>query len=224
MTAADVLGPQDLNTSEFDCLIHLPREPYTVLVLRDASWSHRGRWHLSGVLHASAEDKFYLSTCDSAQILYQDGSREIVNWYTVKGNLVYQLTEVHGRFGAYVQAKPRYPRGRGDERLAGIEVTAAVVPRLHEIVNKHLPGLTDQQRKSWLVAALQGFRDEEVGAATRRLARQGADALDHLADLRRLVSSAIDTWVPGDDVDQTRVVLDKVERLLDLSEKGLPLE
>jgi hypothetical protein len=223
VTSVSVLGPQETGTHEFDAILRLPVEPAVALVLRDASWSHRGRWHLSGVLHALPEDIGLLSGCDTAEIVYADKSSEILDWYTVRGNLAYQMTEVHGRFGSYVRNRPRYPRGRGDVRLAGVEVTAAVVPRLYEIVDKHLPGLTDQQRRGWLVAALQGFRDEEVGAATRRLARQGADALDQLADLRRTLSDVVDDWLIDAETDRALDTVRKIEAILDRSEKGLPL-
>jgi hypothetical protein len=210
VTARDVLGPKDLNSRYFDCLLHLPREPYTVLTLRDANWSHRGRWHLSGSMHGLAEDRFDLAMSDGCQILYQDGSRESVDFYLVKGNPIYQVTEVHGRFGVFIKGVPRYPRGKSEERQAGVEVTTRLVPELHQLLTKYL-GEIDMQRRTWLVEQLQALRDREVAASSARLARQCADTLDRLNDLKIRVGEAVQDWHEGDAHDE---VFDRIQKLL----------
>lgn len=139
-------------------------------------------------------------------------------WRTDPG---YRVGVSHDRFTAYSARPPKYPRGIDTERQAGVEVDTRTIPQLHKILAQHAPDL-DQQRKTWLVAALQDWRDREVATASSRLAREAADQRDAREVLRRAVASKIDVWEPGDEDDQVRTMLDAVERVLELDEKGLP--
>ncbi len=221
-SAMNILGPRDLDTHEFECILKLSRQDgMAAVVLRNAVWSHRGRWHLSGLLHCLPADMWLLGSSDMAEIVYEDKSSEIVHWRIVKGDPAHQVSVAHGRFGAYVEQAPRFPRGRNTERQAGVEVTTRTVPDLHKMLARLAPGL-DQQRRAWLIESLQIWRDREVGQSNARIARLAADEADARSALRRKVTSLIDAWSPGDDDEQVRGVLDSVERVLDLDEKGLP--
>lgn len=225
MTTPTILGPEHPNSDQFGCILKLPTQDGMVaVVLRDAEWSHRGRWHLGGLLHCLPSDMWLLGSSQMAEIIYEDKSSEEVHWHLVKADPVHQVSVAHGRFGAYIQGRPRYPRGRSAERLAGIEVTANTAPAIHKILNDYLPGLVDQQRRAWMVTAIQTFRDREVAGAVRKLARMVADSEDGRADLRRLVAAEVDVWSHGDDDDSVARMLNRIERLLELDEKGLPLE
>ena len=220
--AKDIQGPdpQQLGDREFAAILHLPVEPYTAVVLRDARWTHRGRWHLTGVLHGTAFDIEQLARMDMAEIIYGDKSSEIIRFMIT--DLVHRVEISDGRLGVYVQDAPRYRDGRSTERRVGMEVDQAVVPRIHKILTELVPDL-DDQRRTWLVAALMGWRTTEMAAHTNKLARQLADQNDRHDALAKKIGGVVDDWMIDKHPARAEDCFTKISSLLGRDEKGLPL-
>lgn len=227
MTSETILGPEQVGDAEFDCILNIPGEGAgrgAVVQLRDARWTHRGRWHLTGRLHGAADDLELLLAADRVEIVYPDKASEQVRFVRTDVALRFEITG--DRLSAYTHGPVRYPRGRSLERRVGMEVDFGVVPVLHKILNDYLPGIVDDQRRTWIVAALLKWRTHEMANATNQLARQLADEIDARATLRRKIADVIAVWepdVPDDPDDYVRARLYDLERILDCDEKGLPL-
>ena len=180
----DVLGPRSTNTVEFDCLVVLPGRRLAAVVLHDACWSHRGRWHLTGQVCGLQVDVELLMRCGQVELVYRDKSSELVRWlHDETDPAAYRIEISHGRFSAYTNQSPRYPRGCGSDRREGAEISQA----------------------------------------TNRVARQLADSMDARASLRRAIADLVGDWMIDREDDRAGPILEKIDRLIDLDEKGLPL-
>lgn len=187
---------------EFDCLLQIPADSLTVVTLHDARWAHRGRWHLTGTVVGLPFHIEQLKVSGLVEVIYHDKSSEQVHW--VIKDRTYEVQVSEGRFSAYTQTAPRYPRGKSLTRALDIDPLANQDVRalLTAILDEQLPDL-DLQRKHWLVSKLVDWRNIEVRNSTNVMARQFADERDQFESQLQEIRQQVGDWLDGgahDDV------------------------
>lgn len=219
--AKDIQGPDPatLGDLEFDAILHLPVEPFTAVVLRDARWTHRGRWHLTGVLHGTPFDIEQVARMDMAEIIYNDKSSETLRFMVT--DLAHRVEISEKRLSVYIQDAPRYPKGRDDTDRRGM--IQRQIPALSSILKDYLPEIVDNQRRGWILDALTEWADREVSTAANKLARNLADQNDRHNALTGKIGDLVDDWLIDSDADNAVNYFTKISGLLERDEKGLPL-
>lgn len=108
------------------------------------------------------------------------------------------------------------------ERRVGMEVDLASKDRIDGIITRLAPSV-EQPERALITAVLVNWRNEQIAAATNKLARQLADQIDRHNDLAGKIGDLVDDWLIDSDADNAVNYFTKISGLLDRDEKGLPL-
>jgi hypothetical protein len=106
----------------FDCILHLPMEPYTVVVLDDATWSAAGAglWCLAGTVRTQDFPQYTeLYRVDTVEVIYPDKASECVQ---IDGKPLPSIESGAARrlVQLFTGQAPAYPLGRAQTDSAAL--------------------------------------------------------------------------------------------------------
>lgn len=110
------------------------------------------------------------------------------------------------------------PNVPGDDRRPDQQI----VGRIGNVLANMLPDV-EPERRALVAAVLLNQRTADIAAATNKLARQLADQNDRHDTLRDKIAAQAGDWMIDRVLDQAEDCIARIQRLLDLDEKGLPL-